>query len=277
MATNIVTNMSQTKYRVAEGVAMSDLKRLKRSPAFAALGDDTPTKAKEFGTAVHTAILEPTKLRTRYALEPEQPEDFTGKVWRLTKPYKEAKAKIEAAGQFMLKAEEWEAFPMISDNIAEAGFDRFMPTDEDMVEVSIFTDDTELGIRRKIRPDALLREQRTIIDVKTTRDHRAGPFARQCVQLGYHMGAAYYLDTAQMAGLDIENYLFLAINNTYPFEVGAYVLDVDSMEQGRSEYLKLLSEWARREETEDWPATTGKIEEIRIPEYAITFVEENSW
>ena len=109
-----------------------------------------------------------------------------------------------------------------------------------------------------------------IVDIKTCRDHRPGPFARACKQYGYHLSAAYYLDTANQV-LDVEHYVFLAVNAEAPFEIAAYTLDRDSIEQGRKEYREALARYADCKRRDDWPGGSGRIEEIRLPEYAIDF------
>jgi hypothetical protein len=90
----LVEDLPMDVYRAAEGVSASDLKNMQRSPAFARMRGNTSTPAQEWGTAIHTAILEPDTLSTRYKLEPQQPADNEAKVWRSTKLFKEAKAEL---------------------------------------------------------------------------------------------------------------------------------------------------------------------------------------
>ena len=263
-------------YRAAEGVSASDLKNLQRSPAYAHMKEHTSTPAQEWGTAVHTAILEPHELTNRYRLEPEQPADNAAKVWRATKAYKEGVAALLAQPDVegVLSSHEMESLKWIQKRVQENAIGAQLHDLDGVREASIFAWDDEFDLWRKCRPDWFIPAARMIVDVKTAQDHRAPGFSRACHRYGYHTSAAYYLDTCEMAGIDVDHFVFLVVASDDPFEVATYTLDADSIEQGRHDYRRGLHEWRACREAGHWPGGSGAIEEIRIPEYAIRFHEE---
>ena len=277
MQHEIIHGLSMDEYRASSAVSASDLKNLKRSPAYAHMRDSVSTPAQEWGTAVHTAILEPDELDTRYRLEPEQPADNTAKVWRATKLYKEALAVTlaEPGVEGVLSAQQFEDLAQIQRNVARDPVGEKMHATVGHNEASAFAFMKEAGLWVKVRPDRLMPEARMVVDVKTARQHLPGPFARACATYDYHLSAAMYLDV--LSTFDpYDHYVFLVVASDAPFEVRSYTLDEDSIEQGRAEYQRGLIEWKHYREEGYWPGGTGQIEELRLPEYRIDYYEETA-
>lgn len=268
-------DVPQDVYRAAEGVAASDLKNMQRSPAFAHMRSSVSTPAQLWGTAVHTAILEPEELYKRYAEDPEHPEKGGYPAgWRNTKAYKEQKAELLSIPgvEGLLELGQLTDLAWIQKRVGEDEIGAQLHALAGHNEASAFAWDDEFGLWRKCRPDRLIPDARMIVDVKTSNDHRPHGFARACRQYGYHMSAAYYLDTISDAmDQTFDHYVFLVVNSDAPFECASYTLDADSIEQGRYEYRRALAEWRECVETGRWPATSGKIQELRLPEWAITY------
>lgn len=279
-ANGIVEDLSMDLYRRTAAVAASDLKNMQRSPAFARMRSHSTSPAKEWGTAVHTAILEPDMLDARYRVEPAQPADNDAKVWRATKLYKEGVAALmaEPGVEGVLSADDMESLRWVQQRVKENAIGAQLHEIGGIREGSVFCHDDEFRVWRKVRPDWLIPQTGVVIDVKTGADHRPRQFARACHAYGYHLSAAYYLDTLT-AALDqsFDHYVFLVVNSDAPHEVATYTLDADSIEQGRHEYRRALAHWRECEETGRWPGGSSKIEELRLPEYAINFhkLEEN--
>lgn len=273
----LVEDLPMDVYRAAEGVSASDLKNMQRSPAFARMRGNTSTPAQEWGTAIHTAILEPDTLSTRYKLEPQQPADNEAKVWRSTKLFKEAKAELLSSPglEGLLSQSELDGLKQIQKRVSDNPIGAHLQAVKGIAEASIFAWDDEFELWRKCRPDWFSEAAAMIVDVKSANDHRAKPFTRACVNFGYHMSAAYYLDTAELAGLVVDHYPFLVVNSAAPHEVATYTLDEDSIAQGRFEYRKALAEWRDCQNAGHWPGGSGEIQELRLPEYAINFNQEN--
>lgn len=276
---SMVFGLPMSDYRAAEGVSASDLKNCQRSLAYAKLRPSRETAAKAWGSAVHTAVLEPDQLRSRYGTDPEHPDGGYPAGWRNTKEYKARRDELMRAYDGLLTTEEWTSLERIVESVAAHEIGAQLYELEGYREVSIFAPDAESRLTRKIRPDWLIPSANMIVDVKTCRDHRPGPFARACRQYGYHLSAAYYIDTASEA-LPVDHFVLLAINAEPPFEVAAYTLDMDSIEQGRKEYREALAKYAAAKRSGDWPVGSGKIEEIRLPDWSIDYYKsegEDRW
>ena len=269
----IHTGVEMDAYRADPGVASSDLSALKRSPAYARLRRETiseSTPAMRFGTAVHTAVLEPELFDRQYAEDPQHPEHGGyPKGWRNTKAYKALAQEVRDSGREPLSAEHMHACESIRRNVLAHSTGSLITEVQDAPEVSVFAHDQELDVRRKIRPDLLVSRASMVVDLKTTND--PGAFRRTVQKFGYHRSAAYYLDTLGLLGETYDHYVFLVVATDAPYEVFAFTLDDDSIEQGRYEYRQLLREYAACMSSGDWPLPNTGIEEVRLPEYAINY------
>lgn len=268
----LIENMPMADYRAHEGVSSTDLKNMQRSPAYAYLRPDKGSDAKAWGSAVHTAILEPDMLYKRYAADPCDEDGGYRKGWRNTGEYKELLAERLAQPGIdgVLTLDEFADLERITESVSKHEIGAQLHDLPGMREASIFQPDEETGLIRKVRPDWLIPSARMIVDVKTCRDHRPGALARACKSYGYHISAAYYLDTADCE-MPVEHFVLLAINSEAPFEIAAYTLDRDSIEQGRKEYREALARYADCAKRGEWPGGSGRIEEIRIPDWSIDY------
>lgn len=274
----IIEGLAMEDYRAAEGVAASDLKNLQRSPAYARMRASTTSPALEWGTAVHTAILEPSELGKRYALDPESPKGGYPAGWRNTKDYKAARAELMSMDgiEGLLTAQQLEDLAHIQRRVSETEIGSIVSELEGPCEASAFLYDSEFELWRKCRPDKLIPAANMVCDVKTARNHRPRAFARACLDYGYHISDAYYRDTlTELLDTTIDHYVYIVVASDAPYEIAVYTLDADSVAQGRHEYRRGLAEWRECVELGRWPGSTNNIQELRIPEYAINYHQES--
>ena len=272
----LIHEMPMDAYRRWDAVSASDLKNMQRSAAYARLCPSKESAALDWGSAVHTAVLEPELLVRRYRIDPESPKGGYPAGWRNSTAYKEAKAaQLDQPGVIgLLTPEQFGGLEEIAEHVASNEIGGKLHDLPGMREASLFTDDREHGLGRKCRPDWLIPKANMIVDVKTAQDWRAQGFARACLRYGYHMSAAYYIDTFALDGeIEIEHYVFLVVASDAPYEVATYTLDRDSIEQGRADYRRALSRWATCAASDLWPGGSTKIEEIRIPEFGINYYQ----
>lgn len=266
----IVEGLSMDEYRAHEGISASDLKNLQRSPAYARMRVSAPSAAKDWGTAVHCAILEPDALVARYSIDPEHPDGGYPAGWRNRKEYKEQRDALLADPDCvgLVTREQWGSLLAIVGAVQAHEVGKQLHALDGMREVSVFVS-ADGYPTRKVRPDWLVPSAKMIVDVKSAIDHRPAPFARACQRYGYHLTAAYYLDTIAFEH-DVEHYVFLVVNSEPPHEIAAYTLDMDSIVQGRREYQAALKRWVECEQSGIWPAGSDVIEELRLPEWALS-------
>ena len=168
-----------------------------------------------------------TKLKT---LDP------TTNVWsELKQIYKD-----DNEGKYIISKDLFEKAIAMKDSVLAHDMARAMIRGGES-EYAHFAYDPITGLQMKCKPDM---ENNCLIDFKTTRDASRSAFMRECLKYGYHIQAAWYLDTYNMAnGTDYKEFFFIAIENTYPFAVNTLELGQREIELGRDEYKKALQEY----------------------------------
>lgn len=200
----------------------SQLKKMLRSGAHfkadldAAEDPDHETEKKgsqEFGTAVHTATLEPHLLSSTVA------------VWeggrRAGKVYEEfSKAN---AGKIILTKDENIAVR----NMQDAVWNTRMQNGELLGDVlakaenekSIFWTDPKTGLNLKCRFDSRVQDV-ALFDVKTVGDARQDDFVRnQAIKLGYDLSAAQYMAGEAAFSGELLPFVFIAVEDKAPHAV----------------------------------------------------------
>lgn len=92
-------------------------------------------------------------------------------------------------------------------------------------EVAIFATDEETGLEMKIKVDWLLKK--VMVDLKTCADSTFRGFRMACYKFKYWLQDLHYTNTAKAAGLDIERFVFIAVQSTPPFCVAVYELTLE--------------------------------------------------
>ncbi len=263
-----VDMITNEEYHADKALGKSDLDLVNRSVYHylkKSLRDETP--AMRFGSAFHTAVLEPERYARAYAVAPP--------VDRRTKAGKE----------------EWEAFlrehpgatVLTADDAQQIDAMRLAvmahPIAKQLVvagqaELSAFWTDPPTSLKCKCRPDYLLLDLRTAIDLKTTEDASPWSFARSCATYRYNAQQAWYLDGLRTCGIDVDSFVFVAIEKKPPHAVACYTLDKPSVEAGRAWCRRGLDTLAAYHEQLDagrdpWPGYTACITELTLPAWAL--------
>jgi hypothetical protein len=110
-------------------------------------------------------------------------------------------------------------------------------------EYSYYTTDAETGIGLKCRPDYF--NQNALIDLKTCRDASVEEFTRACFSMGYFIQAAFYLDVFNAVNkTKLEEFYFVAVENTAPYAVNIFKMGETEIAFGREQYKKVLKQYA---------------------------------
>jgi hypothetical protein len=192
--------------------------------------------AMALGSAVHCAILEPEKFSSEYAVAP--------KVDRRTKEGKEIFAAFEADsnGKTILTADQMETIEGMKTSVLSHEIALGMLTGGE-AEYSYYVTDSETGIGLKCRPDFF--NKGALIDLKTCRDASVEGFTGACFNMGYFIQAAFYLDVFNAAnGTKLEEFYFVAVENTAPFAVNTFKMGEAEIAFGREQYKKALKQYA---------------------------------
>ena len=271
----IIENMTNEEYRDADGVSNSGLLMVGQSPAdyiWSKNAPIDPSKAltKDFGTALHTAILEPHLFDESVivsSVKGRETKTFQQEV--TDNPDKIVLTEIEAEKVRIMNASAM-AHPVFAEIIDASTLN----------EASIFVRDESRDIDLKIRPDVDLVERFGFLaDVKTTADlsdwRNDRPWINPLYKHNYGHTAAFYLYAASLHyGFDVNTYKFLVVQKSaslarYP--VSVFTVDRDyliangfwaKMESNLDVYAKCLREnnWA----FDELPPMFAKDEEVNI-------------
>ena len=263
--------MSNDDYHRSPGISKSTLDKVHVSPAtyrHTILNPEPPTSAMEFGSALHTGILEPGEFDKRYAIAGPELDRRGTKAWQAF--------EAENPGKVLLKDEEGSK---IEQMIKVARKHSRATLLDGMKEIAFFCKHPETGLVLKCKVDVLTAKG-VITDYKASAMsvYPERRWASVCYRLRYHVGAAFYLDVVLHA-LDQsgKNGMFPKIPSAFvlfaqekdaPFLVKPWAVGEQSILLGRREYeadLKLIKEC---DEKQAWPGYPEKIEVVELPEYA---------
>lgn len=231
------TFISNEAYHADSAIGSSTLKTIDKTSVFHAVNQvRKETDALVFGNALHCLILEPEQFDEKYAVKPV--------CDRRTKLGKQLYAEFleESEGKIILTQEQHTAAYGIAKSLANHPLVSNMLKGGES-EVSYFADDSFYNVKRKCRLDYF--KGGVIFDVKTCKDASPQGFLKAVINYGYHLQASYYLDTVNMSGEDTaKEFVFIAVENVFPYAVGVYKLDEQSLKAGRNRYKAALTKLA---------------------------------
>lgn len=252
-----IHSMPAQQYRQAHGLSKSDLDLIAISPAHYKARDlrSKDTEATRMGTLIHSAILEPDGLA--FHVKPEGMNFATkeGKAW-----------KLEHTSAPIITSDEWKTMTGIVASVhAHPMAKRLLSGGKS--ERCLFGKDSQ-GTVRKGRLDYLPDNGNIIVDVKTCENAGPREFERSIYNYRYHAQAAYYVDLANLCGMEKEVFCFIAVEKQPPYAVAVYRLDQDAMEFGRMLYERDLQIYRNCRTSGVWPAYSQDVEEIGLPLFA---------
>ena len=264
MATHDLTNEA---YHAHPAISRSALSYIARSPRhyWARYRDpdatpEPPTPAMLFGTAVHTAVLEPELFVELYDVGPSSS--------KLTKAWKEAFAAAQAEGKSLLTQEEFDLIEGIRHSL------RLHPSAKKALDAKGETEASYIakcpvsGLELKARADRLT-ESGWVVDLKTTQDASAAGFAKSVANFSYHLQAAFYLHVIEAAtGKRPKGFLFLAVEKSRPFAVQVFRASSLMLEQGTKEMFLHLETLAHCIEKDQWPSYSDGLVDLDLPPWA---------
>jgi exodeoxyribonuclease VIII len=255
-------------YHAAPGLSKSMLNVFRECPAkYRAQLDGKiarkETKAMQYGTILHAAILE---CLFDYHV---RPNELNGKDWHGART--DCKAWIEAHSDMPVLTEDQDAEIRLVARTVQKHPLAWPLLKGSRREVSLFANYG--GRLMKGRADAINFNSGLILDIKKVADASTHALSRAVFSFGHHIQAALYWKLCALLGIRCDGFYFIAI------ELGATVgdqpllnvrrLSDDAMEAGNVELEKLLADLAECEQSNVWPDYSGKVvEELRLPAYA---------
>lgn len=255
------------RYHADPSVSNTMLSAMDKSPAHCwALHLDPlrperePTTAMAAGTLAHAVILEPATIAARYVVRPPGIDYRTkdGKAWR------DAQALPIVAAEDLSVAEAQRAAVLRVTALSN------LLRDGD-AEASIFWMDADTGLRCRARTDWLHwigHKRATVLDVKTISDLTPNAVQKAIATYGYHRQAAHYSNGLRAIGIEVEEFVFGFVSGSYPFLAAAFVLDDETLQQGRDEVAELLAQFASCKKSDLWPAFGDGYQLTGLPTWA---------
>lgn len=166
----------------------------------------------------------------------------------------------------VLSAEQWDQLHRMRDAVmAHPAACALLTKVPGKAELSVYWNDPATGVLCRCRPD-WWREDDVLVDLKTCEDASPEGFAKSMANWRYDVQAPFYLDGVRLAtGRKPRGFVFVAVEKKPPFAVGVYVLDSESLELGRAQYVADLRAYAECLRTDTWPGYGDKIQTISMP------------
>lgn len=235
----------------------------------AAAGEDDSTDTLTLGSAIHCAILEPTRFQERYARLPLD----DGRL----KEVKAAEAMAEAQGLVPLRPSDWDLTAAIREAVWRNRTAARILAQVSETEVSMIAGiDLGDGVVQalKFRPDALCPALGVFVDLKSTRDGREAEFGRQAYNLGYHVSAGMYQAALRALGHACDTPVLIAVEKTQEIEVDVFELDDDLLEAGRRVGMDALRRFRECAQSGIWPKRDDCVRKLSLPAWLRKGVEE---
>lgn len=260
----IYTDLDINEYHASEGISNSGINLLIDCPAryhhkyILQQNRNEDTDSMLLGRGVHMLVLEPELFaKTFYIMR--NPCDLRTKAGK----EKYAEAELDAKDRTILRKGTWESVFDMADSIKKCSmWNKVQPG---KAEHSVFWDGGIYNTRLRARPDFY--NETMILDIKTT-DSIKG-FSKSIHTYGYHRQAAMQIDGLKHHDGKNRFFGFMVVENKAPHLTACFVLDEQSVKQGRREYLDAAAIYSECMSSGIWPGYDETFQEISIPAYAI--------
>lgn len=257
--------MTNAEYHSTPALSKSDLDLIAKSPLHYKLSkEEKPdqTAAMLLGSVTHKLTLEPETFANEYIVAPD-----------VDKRTKDGKAKWseflnEVGNLTVIDSAMYEQAKRIADAVMKHPVAAKL-LQGGQAETSYFWKNGD--IECKCRPDYLRTDIKTAIDLKTTQCSSPDEFVKSAYNFRYYVQAAWYTDGLKACGIDIDNFIFIAVESKPPYPVVVYVADELMLKLGRTEaadnletYRKCLAsgEWFGYEEK-------PKVHSLSLPDWVL--------
>ena len=256
--------MGNSEYHAHHALGSSDVRRLMISPLHLKGREEPAVRPSyfTFGSAVHTAFLEPEKFAHEYRVKPAE-VDGNGPRTKYYREWMAEQPPCEWMGvedyDKALKCVE----SLLSHPISNKAFDN------SVVEGSLFF--SLGGVECKARPDLVRETSRgvEVIDIKTTTDASPKGFAKSVGNLGYHIQEWFYRQALEENGMKVKRFIFLAVEKQSPYACAAYVIRNSQVVQAEEQVMRAISRYRKAESEGVWDGYPTEVTSISVPSWAL--------
>ncbi len=260
-------------YIKGEGINRSFLhEMIDYSPGHAKWKQDNPESTDSFrvGDATHAAVLEPERFAKEYVTLPLDCKPGSGTGMKTRKEAFEFGATEK--GQTIIQ-------PADHQNIRE--MQAVIQADQKAMDLlsngeseisGYYVDPDYPHILQKIRLDWINKEERIIVDLKTSTDVRFGPFRASVYKYGYDIQAYMGLYGAtQITGEAHAEFRFICIESKALKKcyhgLKIYRADDEMLNTGYKKYQQAMKLYSECLEKDEWPGYNSECEDMGTPEY----------
>lgn len=249
--------MDFKEYLARKELSASGLKNLSVSPAYfmhKKLNPDEETDAMRIGSAIHESILTPDLFNSNYVAAPACDKRTTaGKA--VFAAFEESNK-----GKKVLSAKDFELVTNIKKSVLSSPKINQM-LKNGQAEHTIFWEFE--GVKFKCRIDFL--SPKFILDLKSTKDAKPDSFAKDCINLNYHLQLALYQECVfQTTGNRLPVIIF-AIEKDAPFDYCVFQMGQDWLDLGMRKAKKLISIYKECVEKNEWPGYSKDVQQLALP------------
>lgn len=268
-------------YAAIKAINWSSLKHMDVSPmAFQhnLKAPEASSEARELGTALHCAILEPLIFRERYTVMPDfgdlrAVEGRTSKEQGKANKERRTQWLAEHEGAQVLTAEDYERIANMSASVR--GHRAALAAVQGATEQVITWTDPTTGLACKARLDII---GEGVNDLKSAVDVSPRNFGYAAAKYLYHGQMSFYHDGLIHSGRIIPRRLplFIAAQNRAPWDVAVYNMQSEHVEAGRLLYQRLLRRLAECAAADWWPGVAPEITPLRLPHWVVNAEQDQS-
>ena len=224
----------------------------------------------DFGQAAHLMVLEPHLFRQSVSVVRGKTKEGKPSDGYTSQDAKDQRDYAYDNGLVPLLPDEYDAIvamreALFADPVAKAAFDpAYVVTEQTRVWV-----DPETGVWAKARLDGSAITAAYFSDYKTTISAKPDDVAKAIVNYGYHIQAAWYLESvAQTGGPAIDRFAFVFQEKTAPFLCSVHWLEPEWIEEGRKAGAAARQKFSECMNSGRWPgyqSATGGAHSVAMP------------
>jgi hypothetical protein len=273
----IRSRVPESEYRSLDGISITRLKELQRSPKHYQYRLKSPAKTAPLtlGTAAHVAVLEPERFPSQFAVWSRRSEK-TGNLCPRNGQWWEEFEAANASKSIITEDECTTALTLAAAVRGDPVAMKYLETGE-----------PEVTMQWEMRSESQLREPVVVqcrgradwltnidgnpylIGLKTARDCRPFVFGSAAAKLGYAMQWAYYLDGYRTLTGKTPAVKEIVVESAPPHDVVVYDITDDIIDQGREDYEALLRILTDCQVRNEWLGVGNGTEQIlSLPSWA---------
>lgn len=244
----VYEDISFEDYCKIEAVNNSSMNDWGKSPLHASIVNTiNPTQSLKIGRLVHCGKLEPQKLLENYVVMPsfERDEENVTKdnvktVSKNTLYYKSKVKQFNEANtdKEIVTQEDLQVMQSCLASLHQSERAK-QYLENGRYELTVIWIDPDTGLKCKARLDCFQQPNNRITDLKTTLE--LSEFGKSIGKYQYDRQAAFYMDGANEAGLEVLEFCFVAVENNAPFDCSSAPLEPNAIDEGRAKYQRCLA------------------------------------